>query len=136
MADQDDHTAKGGTMRLGAYDCDLRPGTLAHDLYGQDQISERHRHRYEFNNSFRKELDEAGLIQSGVNTERNLIEIVELKDHPYFIGVQFHPEYKCRPLKPHPLFRGLVAAGKALSEGQSADSTQKRNQAAHKETIA
>ena len=136
MADQDDHTAKGGTMRLGAYDCDLRPGTLAHDLYGQDQISERHRHRYEFNNSFRKELDEAGLIQSGVNTERNLIEIVELKDHPYFIGVQFHPEYKCRPLKPHPLFRGLVAAGKALSEGQPADSTQKRNQAAHKETIA
>lgn len=119
MADQSDTTAKGGTMRLGAYDCDLVPGTLAHDLYGKESISERHRHRWEFNNDYRERLADAGLIQSGINTERDLVEIVELKDHPYFIGVQFHPEYKCRPLSPHPLFRGLVAAGKALMNGDA-----------------
>ena len=123
MADQSDATDKGGTMRLGAYDCDLVPGTLAHDLYGKADISERHRHRWEFNNDYRKRLADAGLVQSGVNTERDLVEIVELKDHPYFIGVQFHPEYKCRPLSPHPLFRGLVAAGKALLNGDADDTS-------------
>ena len=119
MDDQNDDTNKGGTMRLGAYPCDLTPGTLAHDLYGQEHISERHRHRYEFNNDFRTILADAGLVQSGLNNDRDLVEIVELKDHPFFIGVQFHPEYKCRPLNPHPVFRGLVAAAKVRAQGAS-----------------
>ena len=117
MDDQSDETEKGGTMRLGAYPCDLVPGSLAHDLYGKEHISERHRHRYEFNNDYRERLDQAGLKQTGHNPEGDLVEIVELQSHPFFLGVQFHPEYKCRPLDPHPVFRGLVAAGKVLSEG-------------------
>jgi CTP synthase len=117
MDDQSDETQKGGTMRLGAYPCDLVEGTLARDLYGEEHISERHRHRYEFNNDFREVLRDAGLVQSGLNNERDLVEIVELEDHPFFIGVQFHPEYKCRPLNPHPVFRGLVAAAKVLAKG-------------------
>ena len=119
MADQSDDTDKGGTMRLGAYDCELIEGSLAHDLYGTIDISERHRHRWEFNNDYRIQLREAGLAQTGYHRERNLVEIVEIPDHPFFIGVQFHPEYKCRPLTPHPVFRGFVAAAKALARSGS-----------------
>lgn len=100
----------GGTMRLGAYDCALKKGSLVRSLYGQNKISERHRHRYEFNNKYRNEMERAGLSIAGVNKRSDLVEIIELKDHPFFIGVQFHPEFKSRPLHPHPLFVGLVKA--------------------------
>ena len=102
----------GGTMRLGSYDCRLEKGTFSHKWYGQDDISERHRHRYEYNNAFRKELEDAGLVTAGVNPEQDLVEIVELKDHPFFVGGQFHPEFQSRPLSPHPLFRGFINAAK------------------------
>ena len=109
---------KGGTMRLGAYDCRLLPGTLASSLYGAESASERHRHRYEYNSAFREALEQqAGLRVAGVNPQSGLVEIVERTDHPYFIGCQFHPEYKSRPQRPHPLFDGLVAAALKKSEG-------------------
>jgi len=99
----------GGTMRLGAYNCELLPGTRAYEAYGKKNlISERHRHRYELNNDYRQKLEECGLIASGINPEKNLVEIVELKDHPFFVATQFHPEFKSRPLRPHPLFREFV----------------------------
>jgi CTP synthase len=101
---------KGGTMRLGAYRCALKPGTLAHRLYGQDVIEERHRHRYEVNNEYRERLESAGLIFSGHNPELNLVEMIELENHPHFIGCQFHPEFKSKPFAPHPLFSGFVRA--------------------------
>jgi len=101
---------KGGTMRLGAYRCALKPGTLAHRLYGQDMIEERHRHRYEVNNEYRERLESAGLIFSGHNPELNLVEMIELENHPHFIGCQFHPEFKSKPFAPHPLFSGFVRA--------------------------
>lgn len=110
MAEQRNIHDKGGTMRLGAYDCDIIPGTLAEKLYGTSAISERHRHRYEYNSAFREALEAAGLRTSGINPQRGLVEMVELSDHPYFIACQFHPEFKSRPQKPHPLFDGLVAA--------------------------
>lgn len=100
----------GGTMRLGAYDCALRKDTKAYKAYGEDIISERHRHRYEFNNDYREEMDAAGLQVVGVNPETDLVEIVELANHPYFVGVQFHPEFKSRPMRPHPLFVELIRA--------------------------
>lgn len=98
----------GGTMRLGAYDCALRRGTKVHRAYGSDMISERHRHRYEFNNEYREAMDRAGLEVVGLNPESNLVEVVELRDHPFFVGTQFHPEFKSRPMRPHPLFRDFV----------------------------
>ncbi|SEL85047.1 CTP synthase [Stigmatella aurantiaca] len=101
---------KGGTMRLGSYACALQPGTLAHKLYGQELIQERHRHRYEVNNTYRGRLQEAGLIISGHNPDLNLVEMIELKEHPYFVGCQFHPEFKSKPFAPHPLFSGFIKA--------------------------
>ncbi|SET87450.1 CTP synthase [Stigmatella erecta] len=101
---------KGGTMRLGSYACALQPGTLAHKLYGQELIQERHRHRYEVNNAYRGRLQEAGLIISGHNPDLNLVEMIELKEHPYFVGCQFHPEFKSKPFAPHPLFSGFIKA--------------------------
>lgn len=99
----------GGTMRLGAYKCELKENTLSWKIFGkQKYIFERHRHRYEFNNKFRKTLEKKGIIISGVNPEKDLVEIIELKNHTFFIGVQFHPEFKSRPLKPHPLFREFI----------------------------
>lgn len=100
----------GGTMRLGAYPCRLMERTRARQAYGTDNISERHRHRYELNNSYRDLLANKGLVISGVNEDRDLVEIVELKNHPFFVGVQFHPELKSRPLRPHPLFREFIKA--------------------------
>lgn len=100
----------GGSMRLGAYDCQLTRGTLAHSLYGQDKISERHRHRYEVNNNYRKILEKNGLLVSGIHKKVNLVEVVEIPKHKFFVGSQFHPEFKSRPLNPHPLFVGLIKA--------------------------
>jgi CTP synthase len=100
----------GGTMRLGAYPCDLVADSLAHRLYGTNRVIERHRHRYEVNNRYRRILEEKGLLFSGNFTEKNLAEIIELPDHPWFLAVQFHPEFKSKPLVPHPLFRGFVQA--------------------------
>lgn len=100
----------GGTMRLGAFDCELKPGTLSHKAYGTEMVSERHRHRYEFNNAYRNQLEEAGLILAGVNPKLDLVEIIEVPNHPWFVGVQYHPEFKTKPLEPHPLFRDFIAA--------------------------
>lgn len=98
----------GGTMRLGAYGAKLKEGSKVYKAYGKDIISERHRHRYEFNNEYRDEMDKAGLKVVGVNPDIDLVEIVELKGHPFFVGVQFHPEFKSRPMRPHPLFRDFM----------------------------
>ena len=103
-------TQKGATMRLGAYKCKLTEGTRTAKLYGASEISERHRHRFEFNNSYKKALTDAGLVIAGVNPEADLVEIVEVKDHPWMTGVQFHPEFQSKPSKPHPLFLDFVAA--------------------------
>ena len=100
----------GASMRLGTYDCAVKKGSLAHKAYGELSISERHRHRYEVNNKFRKLIEDAGLIATGVHVAKNLVEIVELRDHPWFLAVQFHPEFKSRPEKPHPLFKDFIAA--------------------------
>ena len=100
----------GGTMRLGAYPADLTPGSLANRIYHASSISERHRHRYEFNRAFEKTLTEHGLIISGVSPDKNFVEIVELADHPWFLGCQFHPEFKSRPLEAHPLFASFIGA--------------------------
>ena len=100
----------GGTMRLGAWPCKIEPGTLAYQVYGKTEISERHRHRYEFSNDFRDQLTAAGLVLSGTSPDKRLVEMVELKDHPHFIGCQFHPEFKSRPAAPHPLFARFVRA--------------------------
>jgi CTP synthase len=97
-------------MRLGAWPCRVVAGTLAHRLYGTDSISERHRHRFEFNNDYRERLQKAGMLVSGLNPERDLVEMIELPEHPFFIGVQFHPEFQSRPLHPQPIFKGFVAA--------------------------
>lgn len=107
---------KGGTMRLGAYPCKLVDGTLAHDAYGKELISERHRHRYEFNNEYKDQLEAAGLVISGTSPQEDLVEIVELKDHPWYLGCQFHPEFKSRPMDPHPLFKDFIKA--ALDKAQ------------------
>ena len=109
MPDQVDISNKGGTMRLGLYPCKLAEGTKAREVYGQDLIYERHRHRWEFNNKYRTELTKAGLVISGTSPDDRLVEIVELPDHPYFVGCQFHPEFKSRPTKAHPLFKGLIS---------------------------
>ena len=101
---------KGGTMRLGSYACALKPGSPAHKLYGDEVINERHRHRYEVNNAYRGRLQEAGLVVSGHNPDLNLVEMVELSDHPHFVGCQFHPEFKSKPFAPHPLFSGFIRA--------------------------
>jgi len=103
-------TRKGGTMRLGAYRCNLSPETHAHRAYGAEEISERHRHRYEFNPAFEDTLSEQGLIISGRNPESNLVEIIEAPDHPWFLGCQFHPEFKSRPMNAHPLFKDFILA--------------------------
>ena len=110
MEEQKHITDKGGTMRLGAYDCELREGTKAFAAYGTKNISERHRHRYEFNNKFKQEFESHGMIASGVNREKNLVEIVEIPAHKFFVASQFHPEFKSRPYRPHPLFMAFVGA--------------------------
>ena len=132
MADQRNLHEKGGTMRLGSFACRIRPGTLAQRLYGAEVVHERHRHRYEFNNAYRAAFEQAGMAISGVNPDRDLVEILELASHPFFLGVQFHPEFKSRPLAPQPIFDGFVAAARerarkrarAAADGPGASPTQ------------
>ncbi|KHD37197.1 CTP synthetase [Clostridium acetobutylicum] len=116
MPDQKDIDDKGGTMRLGLYACKLSKDTNAYDAYEEEVIYERHRHRYEFNNEFRKRLTEEGLILAGTSPDDRLVEIVEIKDHPWFVGVQFHPEFKSRPNRPHSLFRDFIKAACTVKE--------------------
>ena len=108
MEDQKSITTKGGTMRLGAYECDVKKGSKAHHAYGKLHISERHRHRYEFNNAYKKQIEKAGMVTSGINPKSKLVEMIELKDHPWFLGTQFHPELKSTVHNPHPLFVNFV----------------------------
>ena len=103
-------------MRLGAYPCALKTGSKAREIYGRSQISERHRHRFEVNNAFRDQLEKAGLVFSGTSPDNSLAEIIEIKDHPWFIGVQFHPEFLSTPKNPHPLFTSFVAAALVAKE--------------------
>ncbi|WP_435137962.1 CTP synthase [Formosa sp. A9] len=110
MEDQKSITDMGGTMRLGAWECNLKPDSIASKVYGSEVISERHRHRYEFNSDFKDQIENAGMLATGVNPETNLVEIVEVKDHPWFVGVQYHPEYKSTVANPHPLFVAFVKA--------------------------
>lgn len=110
MEEQKRSNEKGGTMRLGAFDCRLKEGTHSHRAYGSTSISERHRHRFELNNAYRRQLEQAGLVMAGTNPKLDLVEIIEDPKHPWFVGVQYHPEFKTRPLTPHPLFRDFIAA--------------------------
>jgi len=110
MEDQKDVDGLGGTMRLGAYPCVLKKGTVAASAYGTVEISERHRHRYEFNNSYRERFQEQGMVLSGVSPDDRLVEMIEIKEHPYFVACQFHPEFKSKPIAPHPLFKSFIRA--------------------------
>ena len=110
MPGQSDEIDKGGTLRLGAYPCEIQPGTTMERCYQTNRISERHRHRYEFNNDYRTTLQACGLTLSGLSPDGNLVETVELTDRPFYVGVQYHPEFKSRPNKPHPLFLGFIGA--------------------------
>ena len=120
---RDIHSEKGGTMRLGAYPCNLQAETHAHRAYQKDQISERHRHRYEFNLAYQQQLEAGGIIISGRSPNGELVEIIELKDHPWFLGCQFHPEFKSRPMEPHPLFRDFIKAAISYSNLREKAST-------------
>ncbi len=110
---RDENSDMGGTLRLGAYPCLLKPNTLAAEAYRAEEISERHRHRYEYNNDYREQLERGGLLVSGTSPDNNLVEIVEIEDHPWFLGCQFHPEFKSKPMRPHPLFRDFIKAALA-----------------------
>ncbi len=123
MQGQSNEIDKGGTLRLGSYPCSIRPGTELESCYGERLISERHRHRYEFNNEYREKLADAGLVISGTSPDNRLVEAVELKEQPFYVGVQFHPEFKSRPNQPHPLFKGFVAA--ALKRAEKKDFCEK-----------
>ena len=112
MDSQKNISKKGGTMRLGAWDCNLLTNTKASESYGKKTVSERHRHRYEFNDDFTDKVFDENFIVSGINPDTGLVEIIEYKNHPWFIGVQFHPEFKSRPLSPHPLFSSFIKAAK------------------------
>ena len=118
MADQADVEQKGGTMRLGAYPCRIAPGSIAAQAYGEDMVYERHRHRFEVNNAYREGLEAAGLVASGQSPDGKLVEMMELRDHPFFLGTQFHPELRSRPNRPHPLFRAFVGAALRRREGR------------------
>lgn len=120
MEEQKKVTSKGGTMRLGSYPCEIKEGTLAHNIYGQSPISERHRHRWEFNNAYIQQFEEAGMIASGKNPGTGLVEIIELQDHPFFIGVQYHPELKSTVENPQPIFVNFIKSAKEFSDKKTA----------------
>jgi CTP synthase len=120
---------KGATMRLGAYPCVLVEGTRAHEASGSTQINERHRHRWEVNNAFREQLQNKGLVLSGLSPDKRLVEMIELKDHPYFLGCQFHPEFGSRPMAPHPLFRRFIRAALDCQPRRNAARSESRAQA-------
>jgi CTP synthase len=117
MPEQEKVKDMGGTMRLGAYPCRLKEGTKAKKAYGVDEVQERHRHRYEVNNDYRSQLEEKGLIGSGTSPDDKLVEIVEIVNHPWFVACQFHPEFKSRPNRPHPLFRDFIGAALKRKRG-------------------
>lgn len=121
MSEQEQIVDKGGTMRLGTYTCDLAPGSKARDAYGCDQIQERHRHRFEFNNQYRQQFAAHGLVATGVSPDGKLVEIVELQGHPWFVAVQYHPEFKSKPTKPHPLFKDFVRIARERRKGAVQD---------------
>ncbi|MBR1993439.1 MAG: gamma-glutamyl-gamma-aminobutyrate hydrolase family protein, partial [Firmicutes bacterium] len=118
MPGQSDDIDKGGTLRLGAYPCDIRSGTMLYRCYGSRNISERHRHRYEFNNEYRTPLLNYGLVIGGTSPDGRLVEAIELADSTFYVGVQFHPEFKSRPNRPHPLFKGFVGAAFDRKRGE------------------
>jgi CTP synthase len=120
MQEQRGITDMGGTMRLGAYACDLQPNSLAARVYGSSRIHERHRHRFEFNNQYREVFQKNGMTLSGLSPDQSLVEIAELQDHPYMIGSQFHPEFLSRPNQPHPLFLGLIEAAVEYKKSKAA----------------
>jgi CTP synthase len=122
MESQKSTENKGGTMRLGEYGCKIQEGTYAHKAYGTEYVLERHRHRYELNNDYRDKLSEQGLVMAGVNEEFDLVEIVEVKDHPWYVGVQFHPEFTSRPNRANPLFRDFITA--AIEHEEQVENTQ------------
>lgn len=122
LSEQREVTNMGGTMRLGAYPCAIKEGTFSHRAYGTTKISERHRHRYEFNNSYREQIFSSGMIPAGLSPDGNLVEIVEIPDHPWFVGVQFHPELKSRPTNPHPLYRDFVGAAVRFRQSREPNS--------------
>jgi CTP synthase len=119
MHDQRDVTEKGGTMRLGAYYAVLQPGTKVAEAYGETVVSERHRHRFEFNYNYRARFEEAGFVCSGTSPDKRLVEFIEIKDHPYWVGTQAHPEFKSRPDRAHPLFRELIGASLERRESRT-----------------
>ena len=121
LSEQEGIEDKGGTMRLGYYPCNLVPGSRAHDAYDVVEIEERHRHRYEFNNAYREVLEKAGLVGSGVSPDGQLVEICEIAGHPFMVGSQFHPEFRSRPLRPHPLFREFIGAAVAYGAGEGVE---------------
>ena len=110
MPEQDGIEDIGGTLRLGSYPCVLKEDSIAYSLYGEKTIHERHRHRYEVNNDYRKDLTDNGMVLSGISPDGRIVEMIELKDHPWFIATQAHPELKSRPNRPHPLFKGFIEA--------------------------
>jgi CTP synthase len=110
MEEQKKITNMGGTMRLGSCACDLKKGSIAYEVYAEEHINERHRHRYEFNSKYITDFESAGMVATGINPDTGLVEIVEVPTHPWFVGVQFHPEYKSTVAKPHPLFVSFVKA--------------------------
>jgi CTP synthase len=123
LSEQEGVEDKGGTMRLGSYPCHLLPGSMAHEAYGTDAVRERHRHRYEFNNRYRETLADFGLIASGVSPDGSLVEVCEIRDHPFMVGTQFHPEFRSRPDRPHPLFRELIRTARELAHRSAAGVT-------------
>jgi CTP synthase len=130
LSEQEGLADKGGTMRLGSYPSLLRPDTKAHRAYGTDMIEERHRHRYEFNNAYKEQLASVGLVASGTSPDGALVEVCEIEGHPFMVASQFHPEFRSRPLKPHPLFRDFVGAAIARREGERARDLPKATAAA------
>ena len=124
---------KGGTMRLGAWPCKLVPGTHAADAYGTEEVSERHRHRYEYNNDFRDRMEAAGMVVSGTSPDGKLVEVIELKDHPFFVACQYHPEFQSRPIEAHPFFRELVTAAFARSTGTERVAAPEASEVSHNE---
>jgi CTP synthase len=123
MLNQRQVADKGGTMRLGSWVCCLMPGTKAYQAYNEPIVFERHRHRYEFNNEYRKRMEANGIVVSGRSADNSLVEIIELRDHPWFVASQFHPEFKSRPTRPHPLFRDFIGASVQLAQTQEMDSS-------------
>ncbi len=131
MPDQRNVRAKGASMRLGGFPCTLSAGSIAADAYGTTEISERHRHRYEFANDYRDPLEKAGLVLSGTSPDRKLVEMIELKEHPYFVGCQFHPEFKSKPTAPHPLFARFVRAAAERQQARLAGGRKSAESQAH-----